>query len=90
MDTNIWFFKLRMLDQFLKDSIATKQKVMRNLLANAADQSKKQYYLTLLTNLSCYEQQIINKIFEVDTTDINDLLNQRFCEELKIIADDTE
>jgi len=72
------FLRLRMLKSFLQHSTQLKQQLLQELLERATDPVICQRRFSMLQQLSTYESQIIGKIQNLHSDNVNDFLNKSF------------
>jgi len=75
MQQDYIFFRLHMLTQFLKEVQHHREKLLNELIDRATDPVIRMRRFRMLSQLSQYESQIINKIANVETDDVGDFIN---------------
>jgi hypothetical protein len=73
MSANIKFFKIVLLKNFLQKTQQARQQLFDELSINAIDNVLYNRRYRMLIHLNQYEEQIIKKIQDFDTTDPSDL-----------------
>lgn len=74
-----------MLTQFLDEVKKHREQLLNELVDKATDPVIRMRRFRMLSQLSQYESQIINKIAEVETDNINDLLGLDFILEISTV-----
>lgn len=72
---NIWYFKIRLLREFLTATETTRQKLVEDLVTYAIDPTIRMRRLRMLRQLADFESQIIDKIYKLETDNIRDLVD---------------
>jgi hypothetical protein len=78
MTVNIKFYKIKLLEKFLQDTAAERTQLLNELKTSATDSDIVDQRYAILKHLSMYEMQIIEKIQNFDTDDIDDLTDRYF------------
>lgn len=73
MRSDIKFYKIKLLNNFLEKTNQARSRLLNELAINATDPTLYQRRLRMLTHLSEYEAQIIKKIQVFETDDPKDL-----------------
>lgn len=72
MSVNLTFYKSRLLSQFLEDTAQARKKLLEELVVNASDPIIFKRRFHMLKQLSHYESQIIEKIYNFDSDNPDD------------------
>lgn len=72
MTVNLKFYKIKLLEQFLTDTAAERVKLLEELKINATDPVLYQRRVRMLSQLSRFEIQILEKINNFDTDNSED------------------
>ena len=73
MNTNIKFYKIKLLKQFLSQTEQARINLLNELTVNATDPVLYKRRFRMLMHLSQFEFQILKKINNFDTDDVDDL-----------------
>jgi hypothetical protein len=73
MTVNLKFYKIKLLEKFLKDTASERFKLLQELKVNATDPVLYKRRIRMLKHLSQFEFQILEKIDNFDTDDAEDL-----------------
>lgn len=87
MSDNIDFFKLQAVFQILNQIFEAKQILLDELVVQASDPVIYNRRFRMISQLSQYESEIVNKLQEFQTDDPKDLLNLDFIKkEINVIC----
>lgn len=78
MSNNLKFYKIKLLTEFLKDTATARSQLLDELTVNATDSTIVKRRLRMLRHLSQYEDQIIKKIQDFETDDVEDFNSAKF------------
>ncbi len=73
MEHNIKFYKMKFLIEFNKACDFHRQKLLDELIDEGTDPVVVKRRMRMIANLSEYQSQIITKLMNFDTDDINDI-----------------
>jgi hypothetical protein len=73
MQPNIKFYKIVLLNSFLQQTSRARTRLLNEIAVNATDPVLYQRRFRMLGHVSQYENQIIKKIQDFETNDVNDL-----------------
>lgn len=85
MSTNRTFLKINMLEQFLTETHLKKQQLLTELVDNATDPTILLRRYRMISQLCDYEGQVVNKIYNLKSNDINEFFMREYINELEII-----
>lgn len=89
MQQDYIFFRLHMLTQFLDEVKQHREQLLHELINRATDPVIRMRRFRMLSQLSQYESQIINKIANIETDDVTDFfVNDLTLELMKVINRD--
>jgi hypothetical protein len=83
MTANLKFYKIKLLEKFLTDTAAERERLLDELKVNATDPIIVLRRFRMLKHLSMYETQIIEKIQNFDTDNVEDI--QQACIDINAI-----
>jgi hypothetical protein len=82
MTTNIELFKLELTHSFLCKAAKEKQQLLDELIIYATDPVRRMRRMRMISQLCNYESQVVQKIQNFITDDIEDLKLNNFMQEL--------
>ena len=82
MTTNIELFKLELTHSFLCKSADIKQQLLDELIIYATDPARRMRRMRMISQLCNYESQVVQKIQNFSTDDVEDLQLSNFLKEL--------
>ena len=82
MTVNIEFFKLELVHSFLCKSTDAKQQLLDELVIHATDPVLRMRRMRMISQLCNYESQVVQKIQNFSTDDVEDLQLSNFIKEL--------
>jgi hypothetical protein len=85
MQPNIKYYKILLVNQFLQLTNQARTQLLDELAIYATDPTKYHRRFRMLTQLSQLENQIIKKIQDFETDDINDLSIDRICRSINVV-----
>lgn len=75
---NVKFYKIKLLQDFLSDTAKVRSQLLEELKINATDPTIVKRRFRMLRHLSQFENQIIEKIQNFDTDDVEDFVYSYF------------
>jgi hypothetical protein len=87
MTPNIDFFKLNLTHSFLSECASLKQQLLDELIIYATDPIRRMRRMRMISQLCQYESQILQKIQNFSTDDVEDLQMSVIQQELKHVCD---
>lgn len=75
MHLNIKYYKIKILQKFLHETSVARNRLLHDLAVNATDLTLYKRRFRMLGHLNQYEDQVIKKIYDFDTDDVDDFSN---------------
>jgi hypothetical protein len=75
MTDSVKFFKIKLIKKLLKSTEQAKNQLIDELIINATNPIIVKRRLRMIKNLNSYESQLIEKIQQFNTDDVNDLID---------------
>ena len=82
MTTNIELFKLELTHSFLCEAAVVKQQLLDELIIYATDPVRRMRRMRMISQVCSYESQVVQKIQNFSTDDVEDLQLSNFIQEL--------
>lgn len=75
MRPGIKFYKIKLIKKIIKQIDQAREQLFNDLVTNATDPTIFKRRLRMLKHLNLYENQLVEKVQQFQTDDVNDLLN---------------
>lgn len=75
MNPGLKFYKIKIIKKLLQKSSQAREQLLHELAVHATDPVITKRRIRMLKHLNLYENQLISKIQNFETDDINDLVN---------------
>jgi hypothetical protein len=73
MSSNVKFYKIKIIKKLLTKTNRARTQLLDELIVNASDPTIVQRRIRMLKHLNLYENQLIDKIQNFETNDVNDI-----------------
>jgi hypothetical protein len=84
---NTAFLKVKLLDDFLKETHKQRQKLLEELIVKTNNPVIKMRRFRMLAQLAEYESITIKKIMTLDTENVTDFIDSGYCGEILVVVD---
>ena len=84
---NTAFLKVKLLDDFLKETHKQRQKLLEELIIKTNNPVIKMRRFRMLSQLAEYESITIKKIMTLDTNDVTDFIDSDYRGEISTVVD---
>jgi hypothetical protein len=84
---NTAFLKVKLLDDFLKETHKHRLKLIEELIVKTNNPVVKMRRFRMLSQLAEYESVTIKKIMLLDTNNVNDLVYSAYMQEILTVVD---
>jgi hypothetical protein len=84
---NTAFLKVKLLDDFLKETHKQRQKLLEELIVKTNNPVIKMRRFRMLSQLAEYESITIKKIMTLDTNDVTDFIDNGYRGEISVVVD---